>query len=42
MLGRRAARAQVAWCPEQAARFEEYMQRKRDPAFTASGAWPCR
>jgi DNA polymerase III subunit epsilon len=33
---------QVAWCQEQTARFEEYMQRTHDPAFTASGAWPCR
>lgn len=33
---------QVAWCREQAARFEEYMQRTHDPAFRASGAWPCR
>jgi DNA polymerase-3 subunit epsilon len=34
--------AQVDWCSEQAARFEEYMQRTHDPAFTTSGAWPCR
>jgi DNA polymerase-3 subunit epsilon len=33
---------QVAWCREQAARFEEYMQRTHDPAFTTSGDWPCR
>jgi DNA polymerase-3 subunit epsilon len=33
---------QVAWCQEQASRFEEYMQRTHDPAFTTSGAWPCR
>jgi DNA polymerase-3 subunit epsilon len=33
---------QVDWCREQAARFEEYMQRTHDPAFTTSGAWPCR
>ncbi len=33
---------QVAWCREQAARFEEYMQRTHDPAFRTSGAWPCR
>jgi DNA polymerase-3 subunit epsilon len=33
---------QVAWCREQASRFEEYMQRTHDPAFTTSGAWPCR
>jgi DNA polymerase-3 subunit epsilon len=34
--------AQVEWCREQTARFEEYMQRTHDPAFTTSGAWPCR
>jgi len=33
---------QVDWCREQAARFEEYMRRTHDPAFTTSGAWPCR
>jgi DNA polymerase-3 subunit epsilon len=33
---------QVAWCREQTARFEEYMQRTHDSSFTASGAWPCR
>jgi DNA polymerase-3 subunit epsilon len=33
---------QVDWCREQAARFEEYMQRTHDPAFTTSGEWPCR
>jgi DNA polymerase-3 subunit epsilon len=33
---------QVAWCREQTSRFEEYMQRTHDPAFTTSGAWPCR
>jgi DNA polymerase-3 subunit epsilon len=33
---------QVEWCREQAARFEEYMQRTHDAAFTTSGAWPCR
>jgi DNA polymerase-3 subunit epsilon len=33
---------QVAWCREQTARFEEYMQRTHDPAFTTSGVWPCR
>jgi DNA polymerase III subunit epsilon len=33
---------QVEWCREQAARFEEYMRRTHDPAFTTSGAWPCR
>jgi len=31
---------QVAWCREQAADFQEYMRRVRDPEFTASGAWP--
>jgi DNA polymerase III subunit epsilon len=33
---------QVEWCREQAASFEEYMQRTHDPAFTTSGLWPCR
>ncbi|MDH2444443.1 exonuclease domain-containing protein [Amnibacterium sp. CER49] len=33
---------QVAWCGEQAARFQEYMRATRDPAFTTSGAWPRR
>ncbi|CAM5314125.1 exonuclease domain-containing protein [Leifsonia shinshuensis] len=31
---------QVDWCREQAADFQEYMRRVRDPEFTASGAWP--
>lgn len=34
--------AQVAWCADQAERFQAYMRDKRDPAFTASGAWPHR
>lgn len=34
--------AQVAWCAEQADRFQSYMRQKRDPSFTTSGAWPHR
>lgn len=33
---------QVAWCREQAASFEEYMRRTKNPEFTTSGLWPCR
>ena len=33
---------QVEWSRDQAARFEEYMQRTHDPDFTTSGAWPER
>jgi DNA polymerase-3 subunit epsilon len=35
-------RRQVDWCSEQAADFQEYMRRVRDPEFTTSGAWPIR
>ena len=35
-------RRQVDWCREQAADFQEYMRRERDPQFTTSGAWPLR
>jgi DNA polymerase-3 subunit epsilon len=35
-------RRQVDWCREQAADFQEYMRRERDPQFTTSGAWPIR
>lgn len=31
---------QVDWYREQAADFQEYMRRERDPEFTASDAWP--
>ena len=34
--------AQVAWCADQAERFQAYMRAKRDPEFTTSGAWPHR
>ncbi|MGN6444943.1 exonuclease domain-containing protein [Amnibacterium sp.] len=34
--------AQVAWCADQAERFQAYMREKRDPGFTTSGAWPVR
>ncbi len=33
---------QIDWCAEQAASFEDYMRRTRDPAFSASGGWPER
>lgn len=33
---------QVGWCAEQAASFQEYMRRTKDPSFTTSGAWPVR
>jgi len=33
---------QVGWCEDQAASFQDYMRRTRDPAFTTSGAWPIR
>ena len=33
---------QVAWSAEQAASFQEYMRRARDPEFTAQGDWPER
>ena len=33
---------QVAWCAEQAASFQEYMRRTKDPAFVATGDWPVR
>jgi DNA polymerase-3 subunit epsilon len=33
---------QVSWFAEQSASFEDYMRRTRDPAFTASSAWPER
>ncbi|BDZ47062.1 hypothetical protein [Naasia aerilata] len=33
---------QIEWCREQAASFEQYMRRTRDPEFTTSGLWPCR
>lgn len=35
-------RKQIGWCREQAADFQEYMRRVRDPDFTASGDWPLR
>jgi len=33
---------QVGWCSSQAASFQDYMRRTKDPAFTASGEWPHR
>ncbi|MCX7521598.1 exonuclease domain-containing protein [Microbacterium sp. STN6] len=35
-------RLQVRWCLEQAADFQEYMRRVKDPQFTTSGLWPER
>jgi DNA polymerase III subunit epsilon len=34
--------SQVGWCRDQAASFQEYMRRVKDPAFTADGSWPER
>lgn len=33
---------QIGWCAEQAASFQDYMRRTKDPSFTASGSWPER
>ena len=33
---------QIGWCGEQAASFQEYMRRVKDPAFVTSGVWPQR
>jgi DNA polymerase-3 subunit epsilon len=33
---------QVVWCKEQAASFQDYMRRGRDPEFVAAGGWPER
>ncbi|RLP74377.1 3'-5' exonuclease [Mycetocola tolaasinivorans] len=33
---------QVDWCAEQAASFQEYMRRSKNPSFVASGEWPVR
>lgn len=35
-------RKQVAWHDAQAADFEDYMRRQRDPDFTADRGWPVR
>lgn len=34
--------AQVSWAAAQAANFQEYMRRVRDPNFVADGSWPLR
>ena len=34
--------AQVEWCAAQAANFQDYMRRVKDPSFVADGAWPLR
>ncbi|HWU59097.1 MAG TPA: exonuclease domain-containing protein [Microbacteriaceae bacterium] len=33
---------QITWSQQQADDFQDYMRRVKDPAFTASGAWPVR
>jgi DNA polymerase III subunit epsilon len=33
---------QVGWCLEQAASFQEYMRRVKDPSFVTNGMWPQR
>jgi DNA polymerase-3 subunit epsilon len=33
---------QVGWAADQAASFQDYMRRERDPAFVAEGGWPVR
>jgi len=33
---------QVGWCGTQAASFQDYMRRTKDPTFTAHGEWPHR
>lgn len=35
-------RSQVAWAAQQAASFQDYMRRVRDPSFVAEGGWPVR
>jgi DNA polymerase-3 subunit epsilon len=35
-------RSQVEWAAAQAASFQEYMRRVRDPSFIADGRWPVR
>lgn len=34
--------SQVTWAADQAANFQEYMRRVRDPKFVADGRWPLR
>lgn len=33
---------QADWCASQAASFQEYMRRTKDPGFAAEGGWPVR
>ena len=33
---------QITWSAEQAASFQEYMRRERNPNFVADGNWPQR
>lgn len=35
-------RSQVTWAAQQAASFQEYMRKARDPQFVADGRWPVR
>lgn len=35
-------RSQIAWAAQQAASFQDYMRRVRDPSFVAEGGWPVR
>ncbi|MEV8338076.1 exonuclease domain-containing protein [Leucobacter sp. NPDC077196] len=35
-------RLQVEWAASQAASFQDYMRRARDPSFVADGRWPIR
>jgi DNA polymerase-3 subunit epsilon len=35
-------RKQTAWCADQAASFQEYMRRTKNPTFVADGRWPHR
>ncbi len=34
--------AQIGWAAAQAASFQDYMRRVRDPQFVADGSWPVR
>jgi DNA polymerase III subunit epsilon len=33
---------QIGWCLDQAASFQDYIRRVKDPGFVTSGAWPER
>lgn len=34
--------SQASWAAEQAANFQDYMRRVKDPSFETNGAWPIR